>query len=63
MKSQNYGTAICAECNTRISIDDAEASYNAELDDVIFICTKCIYDPAYSSINQETEDDIENDCS
>lgn len=44
MKSENLGTVICSECGTRVSIDDAESCYNAELDDVYFVCTKCIED-------------------
>ena len=58
MKSQNWGTVICSECSTRVSIDDAESCYNAELDDVYFVCTKCIEDenrqsPAVSDDSDE----------
>lgn len=58
MQSQNIGTVICSECGTRVSIDDAESCYNAELDDVYFVCTKCIEDenrqsPAVSDDNDE----------
>ena len=57
MKSQNWGTVICNECCTRVSIDDAESSYNAELDDVVFYCSKCINDPAY--LPAVSDDDYE----
>ena len=61
MESKNYGTVICGECGTRVSVDDAEASYNAELDDVVFYCSKCIYDPAYlPAVSDDSNEAVEH---
>lgn len=62
MKSENYGTVICGECGTRVSVDDAESSYNAELDDVVFYCTKCINNPDYMP-GEDDETQAESDFS
>lgn len=36
------GLIRCSECGTMVDVDDAESSYNAELDDVSFYCKKCM---------------------
>jgi len=46
LKSEIETLVACAECGVKVSIDDAESSYNAELDDVFFYCHKCM--PAVS---------------
>ena len=46
-KSQIETLVTCSECGVKVNVDDAEASYNAELDDVFFYCSKCIYNPDY----------------
>ncbi len=61
MQSKNYGTVICGECGTRVDIDDAEASYNAELDDVVFYCSKCINDPAYLPTVADNDNELMDD--
>jgi hypothetical protein len=61
MKSENYGTVICGECGTRVDIDDAEASYNEEIDDVVFYCSKCIHNPAYSSTEADNTNESMDD--
>jgi len=61
MESKNYGTVICNECGTRVDIDDAESSYNAELDDVVFYCSKCIHDPAYlPAVSDDGDEAVEH---
>lgn len=32
---------VCAECKTKVDIDDTDSVYNQELDDVNFYCRKC----------------------
>ena len=62
MQSQNWGTVICSECGTRVSIDDAESCYNAELDDVYFVCTKCIEDENRQSpaVSDDSDEAVEH---
>ena len=60
-KSQMNEMVTCSECGVKVHVDDAEASYNAELDDVFFYCSKCINDPAYlPAVSDDSDEAIEH---
>jgi ribosomal protein L32 len=59
-KSQMNEMVTCSECGVKVHVDDAEASYNAELDDVFFYCSKCINDPAYlPAVSDDSDEAVE----